>query len=167
MKNRYDVHRMLYYEVNERGMMMATISYVDDFSSWVYSFSFSIPIKVRFSDTDAYGHLNNTKVFVYFEEARIEFLKKMNLFSYDMPTMLVVRDMQCDYLQEVFFDDQLTVYCKVGEIGRTSVDLHYMAKNEKGEVVLTARGRLVQLSKETKRPFPWPKSIKNQFSSFL
>lgn len=33
-------------------------------------------VKVRFCETDALGHINNTSYFIYLEEARIAFLKK-------------------------------------------------------------------------------------------
>ncbi|HSH24160.1 MAG TPA: thioesterase family protein, partial [Massilibacterium sp.] len=101
-------------------------------------------------------------VFVYFEEARIEFLKSLHLFSKEMETMVVVRDLQCDFLKEVYFDERLTVYCKVEEVGNTSIDLHYMVLNEQKDLVLTARGRLVQLSKETKLPIPWSEDVRKR-----
>lgn len=141
---------------------MASISYIHDLKEWSQTFHFNIEVKVRFSDTDAYGHLNNTKVFVYFEEARIEFLKSLHLFSEEMETMVVVRDLQCDFLKEVYFDERLTVYCKVEEVGNTSIDLHYMVLNEQKDLVLTARGRLVQLSKETKLPIPWSEDVRKR-----
>ena len=51
------------------------VSYIRDLSSWAAGFSFSVPVSVRFSDTDMFGHLNNTVPFVYFEYARVEFMK--------------------------------------------------------------------------------------------
>lgn len=35
------------------------------------------PLKVRFSDVDAYGHVNNVKYFEYFQEARIDLMKRV------------------------------------------------------------------------------------------
>ena len=44
-------------------------------------FEFSVPVSVRFSETDMYGHLNNTVTFAYFEYARIEYLKHIGLMN--------------------------------------------------------------------------------------
>ena len=52
----------------------------------------------------------------------------------------VVADLQCDYVKQVFFDEKLRIYVKASTIGSSSVDIHYMAKNEKDEIVFTGRG---------------------------
>jgi acyl-CoA thioester hydrolase len=36
-----------------------------------------MPLKVRFSDVDVYGHVNNVKYFEYFQEARIQYVMDM------------------------------------------------------------------------------------------
>ncbi|WP_369678806.1 acyl-CoA thioesterase [Planococcus faecalis] len=38
----------------------------------------SAPVQVRFSETDMFGHVNNTVPIAYFEFARIEFMKEMD-----------------------------------------------------------------------------------------
>lgn len=141
---------------------MKRISYIDDFERWRASFSFSIPIKVRFSETDLYGHVNNTSVFVYFEEARIEYLKSLGLFS-EMEKKkygFIVADLQCDYLREMYFNEILQFFVKVDHIGTSSFDIHYMAQNEKGEVTVTGRGRLVMVDIAEKRSQPLPEHVR-------
>lgn len=135
---------------------MKNISYIDNYEQWLSSFSYSYPIKVRFCETDAFGHLNNSKVFVYFEEGRIEFFKEIGLMQEWLiepnETIPVTADLQCNYLQQVFFDDRLQVLVKVASIGSTSYDLHYMIKNQDGDVCITGRGRMVQVHKKTGKP---------------
>ena len=46
--------------------------YIDDFKKWHEEFLFFHNIKVRFSETDMFGHLNNTVPFVYFEQLKLE-----------------------------------------------------------------------------------------------
>lgn len=58
---------------------MKKISYIENLASWEKDFSFYIPVKVRFCETDMFGHMNNGVAFTYFEEARIEFLKSLVL----------------------------------------------------------------------------------------
>ena len=132
-------------------------TYIQDPQEWMAGFSFSTTVKVRFSETDMYGHVNNTKVFAYFEYARIEYFKALG-FDFTNKSggknMLVVADIQCDYLNQVFFDEILTIYVKTASIGSSSMDLHYLVKNEKDEVCYTGRGTLVQLSYETGKGVP-------------
>lgn len=143
---------------------MRNIPYIESMEEWQSGFSFHIPVKVRFSETDMFGHVNNVSPFIYFEEARIEFMKSTGLFddnnySTGMP---IVADLQCDYHKQIYFDDNLKVYVKVNHIGTTSLDIHYMALNQNGEICLTGRGRMVYIDKENGKPVPLSESIKEK-----
>lgn len=148
---------------------MKNISYIDNYEQWLSSFSYSYPIKVRFSETDAFGHLNNTKVFVYFEEGRIEFLKEIGLMEewLTQPSEIipVTSDLQCNFLQQVFFDDLLQVLVKVASIGSTSCDLHYLIKNQNGDVCITGRGRMVQVHKKTGKPELFAETVQKKLET--
>ncbi|ASN07345.1 hypothetical protein CFK40_08595 [Virgibacillus necropolis] len=129
--------------------------------SWRETFSFSVPIKIRFSETDMFGHVNNVSPFIYFEEARIEFLKSQALFdNNDEDCIPVAADLQCDYLQQLFFNDKLEIYVKVNYIGNTSMDIHYMGINQEDKICLTGRGRLVYVSPKTGKPVPLSEQMK-------
>ncbi|MFC0557858.1 acyl-CoA thioesterase [Halalkalibacter alkalisediminis] len=146
---------------------MRVPSYIESVEEWLAEFQFSVPVKVRFSETDAFGHLNNTKAFVYFEEARIEFFKHLGLMqkwtSREHETMVVVADLHGDFIQQIKFDERLTISVKVHQIGRSSIDLHYVAHNEKSEVCLLGRGTIVQISKETGRSVEWDEDMRMGF----
>lgn len=134
------------------------ISYIENLETWAKEFSFSTQVRVRFSETDMYGHLNNTVPFVYFETARIEYLKHLNIEGWqdkDSVKIPVVADLQCDFLQQVFFDELLTISVKVAKVGSSSIDLHYLAVNETGKPVFIGRGTLVQINKLTGKSEKW------------
>ncbi len=138
---------------------MGKMNYITDFAAWEEEFQFYQNIKVRFFETDMFGHLNNSVPFTYFELARIEFFKQKGFMQEwirnENETIPVVADLQCDFLQQVFFDENLNVYVKANSIGNTSVDLHYMGKKEDGSVCFTGRGAIVQMSKKTGKGIPW------------
>ncbi|MCT6924514.1 MULTISPECIES: thioesterase family protein [Bacillales] len=133
--------------------------YIDNAEQWMEEFRFSVEVKVRFSETDMYGHLNNTVPFTYFEMARIEYLQSLGLMadwvSPNSETIPVVADLQCDFLQQVFFDERLRIFVKAAKVGSSSVDVHYLAKNEKGVPVFTGRGTIVQINRQTGRAQAW------------
>ena len=60
---------------------MSRISYIDNIEEWASSFQFKHPVKVRFSETDMFGHVNNTVLFMYFEEARVEYFKSIGFMQ--------------------------------------------------------------------------------------
>jgi acyl-CoA thioester hydrolase len=140
-------------------------TYIHDLSSWIAGFTYSVPVQVRFSDTDMYGHLNNTVPFVYFEYARIEYLKHIGLMNDwlnpDGEKIPVVADLQCDYVKQVFFDETLSIYVKPESVGNSSVDIHYMAKNESEDIVFTGRGTMVQVGRGSGKSIPWTEEEKS------
>lgn len=133
--------------------------YINNFEEWKQEFSFSIPIQVRFSETDMYGHLNNTVPFVYFEQARIEFLNQLGLMQNWLENgtnnIPVVADIQCDYVKQVYFEEDLKVYVKIASVGNSSMDLHYLGVNNKAEICFTGRGSIVQMNSKTGKSVPW------------
>jgi acyl-CoA thioester hydrolase len=143
---------------------VSRISYIENFSDWQKGFSFYHPIKVRFSETDMFGHVNNTVPFSYFEEARIEFFKSKGFMQdwlkQENDTIPVVADLQCDFLAQVYFGETIKIHVKATKVGTTSVDLHYMGQKEDGSVCFVGRGTMVQMSKSTGKGSPWNEKMK-------
>lgn len=99
----------------------------------------TIEIKVRFSETDLLGHVNNSNYFVYIEEARIEFLKKV--FPEKKRTF-VVASVSCDFIRQAFFDQKLMIHTSIVEIGNKSFTLvHEILDKENGHLI--AKGQSV------------------------
>ena len=150
---------------------MGKMDYVSNLEEWQSDFSFYITIKVRFSETDMFGHMNNTVPFVYFEEARIEYLYQLGLMqewaTNGSESIPVVADLQCDYLKQVFFDEKIDVYAKVANVGNSSIDLHYMGINHKNEVCFTGRNSLVNINRNTGRSEKWKNEWKEKLENEL
>jgi acyl-CoA thioester hydrolase len=82
-------------------------------------FTFSIPIRVRFADTDAQGIVHNATYLVWFEVARVEYLRAF-AGGYqalrDQGLEALVLDAHCNYRTSVRFDDELVVHTRVGQL---------------------------------------------------
>lgn len=141
-------------------------SYIQDAEAWRDEFQFYSEVSVRFSETDMYGHLNNTVNFAYFEYARIEFFKHIQLMNDWLnpkgETIPVVADLQCDFVKQVYFDEKLRIYVKANSVGTSSMDVHYMMVNEKNEITATGRGTIVQIHRLTGKPVAWSEDTKKQ-----
>ncbi|WP_422123018.1 acyl-CoA thioesterase [Planococcus sp. X10-3] len=144
-------------------------NYITDFDQWKEEFKFSTRVQVRFSETDMFGHVNNTVPITYFEFARIEYMKELGLMQRWLKgngdLFPVIADMQVDYTQQVYFDELLDVYVKIASVGRSSIDVHYWVVNAKGETCFTGRGAMVQISKATGKGHPWTETEKELFGS--
>ena len=148
---------------------MGVPDYIEDLKAWREEFEYFYPVTVRFSETDAFGHLNNTTAFVYFEHGRISFFKQIGLMQdwtkKEIEAIPVTADLHCDYVKQVYFDEELQIGLKLNRVGRSSMDIHYMAVNGSGEICFTGRGAIVQVSSKTGQSIPWTIEEKERLES--
>jgi len=78
----------------------------------------------RFSDTDALGHINNTRIPVWFEGARAP------IFSIFMPELnvkewkLILAKIEVSFLGQMYYGKELEVRTSISRIGGASFDVH-------------------------------------------
>lgn len=138
-------------------------NYIKDLEEWKSEFSYSTDIKIRFSETDMFGHVNNVSPFIYFEEARTDYFNELQYLLDESSTSIpIVADLQCDYHKELYFGNRLKMYVKVNSAGNSSIDIHYMGVNEKDEICLTGRGALVNIDPNSKKPVPLDEALKEK-----
>jgi acyl-CoA thioester hydrolase len=81
----------------------------------VQGFTFSVPIRVRFADTDAQGVAHNSAYVVWFEVARVEYLREF-AGGYqalrDQGIEALVLESFCGYRIPARFDDELVVHTR-------------------------------------------------------
>jgi acyl-CoA thioester hydrolase len=78
-------------------------------------FTFSVPIRVRFADTDAQGVVHNSTYLVWFEVARVEYLRAF-AGGYqalrDHGIEALVLESFCRYRVPAVFDDEIVVHTR-------------------------------------------------------
>ena len=82
--------------------------------------------RVRWSDVDAYGHVNNVKYFEYYQEARIAFLATcgQTLLRAEGTEQFVVARLTVDYRRPMPFRlEPFPIDSWVTRIGRSSYDV--------------------------------------------
>jgi acyl-CoA thioester hydrolase len=109
---------------------------------------------VRFSDVDAYGHVNNVKYFEYYQEARIAFL--MSLLDAEGSTessmRQVVARIDVDYKRPILFrPEPFTVETWVTRIGSASYDLSSRIVDVEDLLYSKAEVRMVAFDSDTQR----------------
>lgn len=146
---------------------MRKISYIEDFETWKEEFSFYTEIKVRFSETDMFGHVNNVSPFIYFEQARIEFMNDKGIYKlgYSADIVPVVADLQCDFIDQMYFGDTLKIYVKANSVGNSSIDIHYLGVNQDDKICIIGRGALVNINIKTGKPVKILDEVKEKLLS--
>jgi acyl-CoA thioester hydrolase len=82
-------------------------------------FTFSVPIRVRFADTDAQGVVHNSQYLVWFEVARVEYLRAF-AGGYqalrDQGIEALVLESFCRYRVPAVFDDELVIHTRCVQV---------------------------------------------------
>ncbi len=101
-------------------------------------------VQVRFSDTDALGHVNNAVYLSYLESARVDYLREI-LGSVKIEDLgVIIARIEIDYKSPAFHHEILSVGCRVEEIGGSSIRMDYRVEDkETGRLVALAKSVLV------------------------
>lgn len=110
---------------------------------------------IRFSETDALGHVNNTVYFVYFEAARSELFR---IFVPDMNTAqwkIIVASSHCDFKSEARFGQTMVVSTFIQKIGTSSFTVgHEIHDEDTGTLIAQGSAVLVHYDFTSKKALP-------------
>ncbi len=106
-------------------------------------FKFSIPIAVRIDDINFSGHVGYQIYLLYFQEARIAYLKNFGFAERDIAGFgMVVVDVHCKYKKELLSGDTFMAQCRVSELRSKTFTMEYRLINDP---VIHAVGSTVNL----------------------
>lgn len=140
-----------------------------DVQAWLDKFHFSIPIKVRYSETDMSGHLNNVSYFIYFEQGRVDYAEHLQIREqlFNEKNISVVADLECKYLAQVLLHEPLKLWVRVAKIGRSSADYEYaLVEANTGQLKAIGRGAMVYIDKQAGRSASLPEEVREKLKAF-
>lgn len=127
-------------------------------------------LRVRYAETDRMGYSYYGNYAEYFEVARVEALRELDL-SYkeieDSGIILPVRDFSVRYFKPAYYDDEITIETCIPEMPNTRLKFDYIAKNQKGEVICKGSTTLVFVDNNTKRPMAAPAYFIDRLKEFF
>jgi acyl-CoA thioester hydrolase len=117
----------------------------------------TLRIPLRWSDMDAFGHLNNARIFTYFEEARIQMLEA-HAGDWTGDAGPVVVHAACTYKRPLVHPATLVIHLGTDAPSRTSFNTRYVVTTESAPDVVCAFGeaRMVWVTVATGRPTRLP-----------
>jgi len=118
--------------------------------------------RIYYYDTDCGGVVYYANYLKYLEEARTEYLEKRGIFVKDIWAKgigFVVARQEIDYKLPAVYDDVLEIDARLTNTSRASAEFEYDIKNQKGQVVSSAKTVLVFVDKNLK-PKAIPEDIK-------
>jgi acyl-CoA thioester hydrolase len=92
---------------------------MDDLRTLLATFPIVIEIPVAWGDMDAFGHVNNTAFFRYFESARIAYLERLGFRGADGGPGIgpILASTQCQFRRPLAYPDTVLVGARVSLLG--------------------------------------------------
>lgn len=97
--------------------------------------------KIDWSEMDLFGHVNNVAYFKYIQSARVHFLTEIGINSSNPKDLksFVVAECTCNYLQPLYYPDEIKIQTSVVWIKNSSFQLQHFIFNSGN--VLCANGK--------------------------
>lgn len=121
---------------------------------------YSTSIELRFSDLDAYGHVNSAVYFTYLETARVKLFSRFFSEMSSQGIFIVVARASCDFKIPITLNDPLQVTVRVAKLGRASFDLEYRLHDGQETTYATALTTMVCFDSVNKVTVPLPESVR-------
>jgi acyl-CoA thioester hydrolase len=131
-------------------------------------FKYSALTRVGFSDTDAQGIVYYGRYLPYFDQARVEYARHLEMLATGPAEHeFVMRANAIEYHAPARFDDLIEVFIRVSRIGRTSVTYECAAYRVDDDVLMvTAQQTLVLVDLDERKACPIPDSFRETIRAF-
>lgn len=130
------------------------------------SSSVEISLPVLWGNMDAFGHVNNTVYFRWFESARIAYLDRAGLDELMKAERVgpILAAIQCSFRRQVVFPDTVTITASVTRLGRSSLTMDHVVRSERlGTVVAEGSSTIVIFDYQSQRPVRVPDVVRQAF----
>ena len=126
-------------------------------------------ITTRWLDNDAYGHVNNTVYYSWFDTAVNQYLIEHGVLDVAHGAVIgLVAETQCNYFSAMAFPDLVHVGLRVAGSGSSSVRYEIgIFRND--EPLASAQGHFVHVyvDRDTRRPTALPSPLRDVLSGLL
>ena len=133
-------------------------------------------VETRFGDTDAMGHINNSRYLTFCESARVAWWEAVTgeplaLVTHGAEESITLADVRVTFRSPAYFGETLTVETRLGSVGRTSFTLEHRitagdSLRGRARLVATAADVMVLFDYATERPQPIPDDLVERMAAF-
>lgn len=122
---------------------------------------FRMPLQLRWSDLDAFNHVNNARYLTFLEEARIRWFDSIGEAWVTDEFAPVVVSTLLNYRQPIPYPADVVVELYVDKVGTSSVTIgHGIASDDGATLYNDGNVVAVWIDRSTGRPRPLPDSIR-------
>ncbi len=126
-------------------------------------FPIVIELPVQWGEMDAYGHVNNTVLFRYFESARMAYFERCGFIaSYERDRIgAILHSTSCRFRRPLFCPDTALVATRVPQVQEDRFHMEYrVASRATGELVAEGTATIVSYDYTAGRKVPLPDAVR-------
>jgi acyl-CoA thioester hydrolase len=133
-------------------------------------YRFYHPLRVRYAETDAQGHVFFGNYLNYFDVGLLEYTRALGYSYADMVASgvdMFYVEANCQYRGRAYFDDLLHVHARIGHIGNTSFTFDFTIHKQPGDdLIATGKIVAVTVDVETEQPVRVPDDLREAVAAF-
>ena len=118
-----------------------------------------LQIRPRYGEVDQMGYVYHANYVGYCHQARTELMRKIGIqdsFLEENKVMLPVISFEILYKKPAHYDELLTIKTLVNEIPEVRFNFEFEIRNEKGEIISTAKSTVVFVESISRLPMNIP-----------
>lgn len=124
---------------------------------------YELNMPIRWVDMDAYGHVNASIYFTYFEQTRISWMLEAAPPNFKLGTVgPVVVNESCSFLKSIIYPETIVIKLFNTPPGRSSFETFYQIVSQKNPSIIYAEGsaKIVWVDRKKEKSVPIPDEIR-------
>ena len=121
-----------------------------------------LSIRVYYEDTDAGGIVYYANYLKFFERARTEWLRTLDIHQHALlqaKVGFVVKRVEMDNIFPAKLDDLLNISTSIAQLKRASITFNQTIKNQHNQIVAKVNAQVVCVTTDTFKPCAFPQLI--------
>ncbi|MFX0055376.1 MAG: acyl-CoA thioesterase [Candidatus Hermodarchaeota archaeon] len=127
-------------------------------------FNIKVEIPVAWGDMDAFKHVNNTRVFRYFETARIKYFEKIGFIETMEKDSIgpILASTSAKFIKPLFYPDTVTVGTRVTSVEPTQFIMEYIVESKSKGIAALGESKMVVYDYESSKRTTLPDIVRNK-----
>jgi acyl-CoA thioester hydrolase len=129
------------------------------------------PVVVRqavlWGEMDSYRHVNNVVYFRYFENARLEYFRRLDWFAYERQTGIgpILAATQARFRKPLTYPDNIAITARAIDLGEDRFSLEHQIISERlGALAAEGRGVVVTYHYSRREKVPIPEELRRRIA---
>jgi len=122
---------------------------------------------VVWGEMDSYQHVNNVVYFRYFENSRLEYVRRLGWFEYEDETGIgpILAATQARFRRPLTYPDTISIGARITDIGTDRFQIaHLIVSHEQGAVTTEGQGTIVTVHYVRGEKVPIPDELRRRIA---